>query len=505
MAALFEQSVHHLACRVIGIRHEVVRACDHQALNQGKHFVEQRALVAIGPHQAFVNADGERNGEDARNRVDEQGDRLQGMSHNVFGLGAAIGLLMQELDSWHLLTAFGHLDAIADQDQPAVDAHWICEDSQHHLGPQNREPTKLDGAAMKVLAERVVYNSLRKNFHSSAIELGWLTVLWAQVVLRIFTNPVRVNGRLVLVGDGIKVAKRGKKMPAVKLLHQQSNCSTKPEYIMGHSLQAIALLVNAVSSVFAVPLAIRIHEGLVWSNRDKRTLLDKMLALIQSLMITGPYYFVADAYYAAGKMVNGLLKQGSHLVSRVKSNAVAFLPAEPQTGPRKRGRPKRYGKKIKLKSLLSDVKSMEELVSPVYGEHGVKIRYRVRDLLWRPVGQLVRFVAVVHPTRGPIVLMTTDLSLGAIDIIRIYGLRFKIEHTFRQAAHQIGLFAYHFWMMDMRPLRYRNGNQYLHRMSDHYRDQVRRKIHAYHVFMQAGAIAHGLLQYLATEGECPGR
>jgi hypothetical protein len=55
--------------------------------------------------------------------------------------------------------------------------------------------------------------------------------------------------------------------------------------------------------------------------------------------------------------------------------------------------------------------------------------------------------------------MSTDLSLGAMDIIRIYGLRFKIEHTFKQAAHQIGLFAYHFWMMDMRPLRYRNGNQ----------------------------------------------
>jgi hypothetical protein len=38
---------------------------------------------------------------------------------------------------------------------------------------------------------------------------------------------------------------------------------------MGHSLQAVALLVNAASSVFAVPLAIRIHEGLVWSNRDQ--------------------------------------------------------------------------------------------------------------------------------------------------------------------------------------------------------------------------------------------
>src|SRR5499427_6348176 len=219
------------------------------------------------------------------------------------------------------------------------------------------------------------YNPLRKCFHSTAIKLDQLTALWVQAVLRLFTNPVRFNGRLVLVGDGVKAAKRGKKMPAVKLLHQQSNCSTKPEYIMGHSLQAVALLVNAASSVFAVPLAIQIHEGLVWSNRDQRTLLDKMLGLIQALTITDPFYFVADTYYAAGKMVKGLLKGGNHLVSRVKSNAVAWLPAEPKTGLRTRGRPKCYGKKIKLKSLAADVKSMDVAVSPVYGERSVKIRF----------------------------------------------------------------------------------------------------------------------------------
>ena len=26
------------------------------------------------------------------------------------------------------------------------------------------------------------------------------------------------------------------------------------------------------------------------------------------------------------------------------------------------------------------------------------LQYRVRDLLWRPAGRLVRFVAVIHPT-----------------------------------------------------------------------------------------------------------
>jgi len=343
-----------------------------------------------------------------------------------------------------------------------------------------------------------LYDRLLQNLHSSAIKLDQLSALWAQVALRLFPQSVRVNGRLILVGDGIKIPKRGKKMPAVKLLHQQSDCCTKPEYIMGHSLQAVCLLVDAALSVFAVPLAVRIHEGLVWSNRDKRTLLDKMLLLIETLAITTPFYFVADTYYAAGKIVHGLLKQGNHLVTRVRSNAVAYLAAQAINGRRKRGRPKRYGQKIKLRSLLSNVGAMQELASPVYGERNVTIRYRVCDLLWRPAGRLVRFVAVVHPTRGSWLLMSTDLSLSAMEIIRIYGLRFKIEHTFKQAARQIGSFAYHFWMRHMVPLLHRNGNQYLHRQSARYRDQVRRKIHAYHVFMQAAVVAQGLLQYLAV-------
>src|SRR5271157_3756461 len=86
---------------------------------------------------------------------------------------------------------------------------------------------------------------------------------------------------------------------------------------------------SSLSSVFALPLACRIHEGTVFSNRDHRTLLDKMILLLDSLGIPEPCYFVADAYYAAGNIVRGLLAHGNHLVTRVKSNSVAFFPATP--------------------------------------------------------------------------------------------------------------------------------------------------------------------------------
>ena len=51
----------------------------------------------------------------------------------------------------------------------------------------------------------------------------------------------------------------------------------------------------------------------------------------------------------------------------------------------------------------------------------------------------------------------------------------KIELTFRHALRVVGSYAYHFWMQGMTPLRRVSGNQYMHRKSDRYRQQVRRK------------------------------
>ncbi len=193
------------------------------------------------------------------------------------------------------------------------------------------------------------YDRLLDFFHSPALNLDKLTRAWRTLVFRVHPGLYRVSrsplgsrGRPVLVGDGIEIAKSGRKMPGVKKLHQTSESNTKPEYIFGHSCQAVAVLTRALSSVFALPLACRIHEGTVFSNRDKRTLLDKMILLLDSLGIEAPFYFVADAYYATGKIVRGLLAKENHLVTRVKSNSVAFFPATPPSpdAPRRRGRPR---------------------------------------------------------------------------------------------------------------------------------------------------------------------
>ncbi len=104
-----------------------------------------------------------------------------------------------------------------------------------------------------------------------------------------------------------------------------------------------------------MPLTSRIHEGLVFSNRDARTLLDKLVALLFSIARAWDrkVLLVADAYYASGKVITPPLANGHQLLTRAKSNAVAYLPV-PQAAHRGKGRPKIYGNKVRLKDLAQD-------------------------------------------------------------------------------------------------------------------------------------------------------
>ena len=342
------------------------------------------------------------------------------------------------------------------------------------------------------------YHRFLHLFHSKGLDLDKLTACWVKLCLMLF-NPVDAGSRLICLADGIKAPKEGRLMPAVKSLHQQSASNSKPEYIMGHSFQAISLLVQGAGGhVAAVPLTSRIHEGLVFSNRDSRSLLDKLAGLTFSIanLLDRRILLVADAYYASGKLIAQLLGKGHQLVTRAKSNAVAYLPV-PTPQHRRRGRPRIYGEKVALKQLAQDHAAFTSAPSPVYGENNVTLRYRCLDLMWRPAARIVRFVIVCHPHRGTIFLLSTDLTLAPLEILMLYAYRFKIELGFRQGIHVLGAYAYHFWMCGMKPLKRGDGDQYLHRTSDAYRAAIRRKMAAFHVHVQLGCIAQGLLQHLS--------
>ena len=339
------------------------------------------------------------------------------------------------------------------------------------------------------------YKSMLNFFSSSATSLDKLLSLWVKLVFDKFNGAVKLNGRYLLVAGGIKIGKEGKKMPGVKWLHQDSESNAKAEYIMGHSLQAIALLIKGVKGYFAVPLTARIHEGVRYHCNDKRTLLDKLFETLIDVNLPGTYYLVADKYYCSGRLMKQLVSKGIHIITMMKKNAVAYYPViEKKPGP---GRPKKYGERVKLFDLFD--RALEFIQTPMPNNPNILIEYCVVKLLWKPLGDIAIFVFVKHPVRGNAIVMSTDLTITPLELILGYALRFKIEVLFKQAVHQLGTFMYRFWLKTMMPRRRgkASGDSLIHFAPKDFKEKIKKKINSYHLFIQLGFIAQGLLQYLS--------
>lgn len=145
------------------------------------------------------------------------------------------------------------------------------------------------------------YPLLLNFFHSTAVNLQTLRQLWVSMCCTIFSPFIqKTKGHIILIVDGLKKSKEGRRMPAVKSLHQESENNSKSAYIMGHHFECVSLLVGAIGQFFAVPLIGQIVEGVLFSkDEENRTILDKVIELVYIAAGDRKFCLVADAYYAA--------------------------------------------------------------------------------------------------------------------------------------------------------------------------------------------------------------
>lgn len=104
--------------------------------------------------------------------------------------------------------------------------------------------------------------------------------------------------------------------------------------------------------------------------------------------------------------------------------------------PGTRGRPPKYGRKWPLASLLTAQTPSRERLT-LYGKL-TEVVFVVRDVWLRDVAQKVR-VVVLEGVKEPLLLVRTDLTLSALQIIEIYGARCSIELTIRDLKQHFGL------------------------------------------------------------------
>jgi len=349
-------------------------------------------------------------------------------------------------------------------------------------------------------------------FRSSAWNLDGLTGKWC-VLVRQYAPLVKFGDAVVIAGDGVKEPKEGRRMPGVKRLHQESDNSSKPEYIWGHQFGGVGILAQKAGKCFCIPLALQLQDGvktiLGWGEPKQRQCshVVEMVGLShkvaeyfrKSILLLDSYFLSVPALKKLDELNGG--SQGMQIVTKAKRNCTAYL--QPDNAPGRRGRPRKKGAAVKLLGLFELAKDgfiSREAV--LYGKQE-SIRYYCADLLWgKGLYKMLRFVLVEY-NQTQAILVSTDLAMEPLDIISLYGRRFGIEVMFREMKQAVDAFGYRFWSKHMPKLnRFKkkaDPDPLSHVADGHDRKRISLAVKAIEGFMFCATVATGLLQLVSLK------
>jgi hypothetical protein len=356
------------------------------------------------------------------------------------------------------------------------------------------------------------YRSLLNFFRSKAYNLENIKNCWLNIVLQKI-NPVMIANRITIIGDHIKISKEAKYMPGVKKHHQESENSGKKEYTFGHQFGVIGVLAEGKTKQ-CIPISVEMHDGKI--DRDsfynyeiegikKKSIVTKMVQMAESIassagsvnLILDAYFASKSAFEAANKINNKLCRTAISLIMRAKSNSVGFREAPDVIGQRGRGRPRKYGDKIIFSELFeSKINEFSKVTMKLYGKLE-NVQYYCIDLIWKPIGEKVRFV-LVKTSEKTMILICSDLHMEPEKIILAYSYRFKIEVSFKMLKQIMGGFFYHFWTLAMPKMsKYKTNTDVTFIKDRKLQNRILATIQAIEVFVNIGGIATGIISIVA--------
>lgn len=351
------------------------------------------------------------------------------------------------------------------------------------------------------------YANILHYFRSTGYTTSCLYEKWIETA-KTEAQFTAIGGYIVLLGDHIKISKEGRRMPDIQIMHQDSENSGKGKCIEGHMYAQVSAVISQDGVSRSIPLMTQQQKAPSKKEGSKEpdgdTLITQMVKLVvktvnalddnrKIVVALDAYFSKASAFLAAD---NALDEEGSRrltIVTRGRDDSVGYKP--PSERPKgKRGRSLKYGEKVVLWELFSDMSKFTSTTLTIYGKPS-KVKYQCLNLYWKPLEREIRFVVVETAGRGKMILMCSDLTMNPEDIITIYCLRFKIETGFDEQKNDIGSFSYHFWTkaLEKRTKWKKSENNLPLEKSEHV-ESAKRAIES---FVCMGTIASGISTIMA--------
>jgi hypothetical protein len=245
---------------------------------------------------------------------------------------------------------------------------------------------------------------------------------------------------LTMALDDTQVLRSSQKAPGVDTHFDHAPKANQNSYVSSQLFVSLFFVASTKVRSFALPIWFQLM-----SKDDNRSKLHTAKILVLStarFLKNSPkkLRLLADAWYMKASFILPLLEQGINIIGQIRKDSALFLPPIPKTGP---GRPRKYGLKLSFE-LVSQLFEKQVVSIFAYGKEqtfefyffDAQVRFlkgRVCRMVW------CRFRTASSAFTPWHLLLSTDLSLTAVQIISYYASRWSVETAFNIIKNVFGL------------------------------------------------------------------
>ena len=249
-----------------------------------------------------------------------------------------------------------------------------------------------------------------------------------------YIQPIKIY---IEIDDSFIFRSRNKKVPNGYWDYDHAQKHNRSRYIWGQNLIVVIFVLEYHNKkLIRLPFRIKLKSKSLTKIEYGRYMIKASIAFLKRLNLLKRAIVSFDSWFANSSMILDFVSSVT-IVAQVKSN-YAFYDLPPKiAGKRKRGAPKKYGKRLS-KPTIKDLKNEVTLhlysqkMTVRYSEYIVKARFLE--------GLIVKVVYIQFPEAKKLrVLISTDINMSATHIIQAYEKRWNIEGFFYEYKHMLGL------------------------------------------------------------------
>lgn len=269
------------------------------------------------------------------------------------------------------------------------------------------------------------------------IERAHVSVADVSIRLRQLVQWVFPSELVNLIIDDTLVPRTAKAGPGISVKHDHARKANRPTFLNSQCWVTLALVVRVrLGSALTVPIRSWLVEesgqrGKLWVARQ---LIDSVREHVKGARL------LIDAWFMRKSLILPLLEQRVRIIGQVRRDTALFLPPEPE--PKRRGRKRKYGRRIDA-ALLAAL-SAQEMELTLYGKSQ---RVRLRSVI-----AVARFLKGL-PVRAvwcemqqdddtwsrPRLILATETGLTSKEVVEIYAERWGIEPLFHNLKRWWGV------------------------------------------------------------------